>query len=57
MTLKDWLEKENKTIYWLEHELGYAHGYLYQVKDGKKPITQRMSDKIFKLTNGEVKLL
>ena len=53
-TLEEWLEKENMTIYRLEKELGYKHGYIYQIKAGKKPVTRRMAEKIYEFTKGEV---
>lgn len=57
MTIWQWIEKENKTIYWLENQLGYKHGYMYQIRDGRFPVSKRMADKIHELTKGEVDML
>ena len=56
MTLEQWLEKENMTVYKLGKELGYARGYLYQVMGGKMPVSKEMARRIYNLTKGEVDL-
>lgn len=57
MDIKDWLEKEDRSINWLSRQLKKSPSWLGKIVNKHKIPTLKLVYEIYKLTEGEVDFL
>lgn len=53
MKLKDWCEKEGRTLKWVADQIGMPKMAFYRALQGYRPLKDDYIDKIIELTDGE----
>ncbi len=56
MTLQEYVEKKDITLYELAKQMGYSKTYFYPIASGKKPMTAKLARKLHNHTGGELDL-